>query len=610
MLFSKVRKILIGNPLHNSQLSHELLPKWKALALLSADALSSVAYATAEIIIPLTLSGIAFATTWSLPIALAVLALMFLITLSYRQTIKTYPSGGGAYTVAKENLGVVPGLVAASALMIDYIMTVAVSVSAGVENLVSAFPFLASVQVFTCVWIILLLMVLSLRGVKDSATIFSAPTYFFIFSLLALIGVGLFNGPSDPQIHPHAVVMNNLPEIGLILMLRAFASGCTALTGIEAISNCIPLFQHPQSKNATRTMMMMMGILATLFAGITYLVNSYDIPYVEGVTMISSLAKAVLGDGILYYMIMISVFSILFMAASTSYADFPRLASILAKDRYAPRQLASVGDRLVFSNGIIGLSVVAIALVVYFNAHTHSLIPLYAIGVFLSFTLSQSGMVVHFWKTREKNWIPSMILNGIGATVTGIVLIIVVSFKFVHGAWFVIVVIPLIVYAFHRIHVHYIMFARELSQSHYDITKCEKMHDHVVIIPISGLHKGVMKSISYGMSISQDLRVCFVKTDEEAALRLQAQWDEKFPNLKLHVLESPYRSISEPILDFIKLVAKEHPTEMTTVIFPEFVTAKWYHQLLHNQTAWTIKMALLYKRNIVVSSVKYHLTST
>ncbi len=610
MFITKVRKFLIGNPLHNSQHSHELLPKWKALSLLSADALSSVAYATEEIIIPLTLTGIAFATTWSLPIALAILTLMSIVALSYVQTIKAYPNGGGAYIVAKENLGVGPGLVAGAALLIDYILTVAVSVSAGVENLISAFPSLAGVQVITCVWVILLLMVLSLRGVKDSATIFAFPTYFFILSMITLIAVGLIKGPSDTNIHPHEVLLNNLPELGMIMILRAFSSGCTALTGIEAISNGIPLFRHPQTKNASRTLLMMVAILGGLFAGITYLVNSLSIEHVPGVTLIASLSKAIFGTGLGFYVVQFSVFIILFMAASTAYADFPRLASLLAKDRYAPRQLASVGDRLVFSNGIIGLSIGAIILVIVFGGHTHSLIPLYAVGVFLSFTLSQSGMVVHHWRLREKKWIPSILLNATGALITASVLIVIASFKFTHGAWLILVTIPIIVYAFHRTHVHYVMFARELSQSHYDITKCEKMHDHVVIIPISGLHKGVMKSISYGMSISQDLRVCFVKTDEEAALRLQAQWDEKFPNLKLYVLESPYRSISEPIIDFINLVAKEHPTEMTTVIFPEFVTAKWYHQLLHNQTAWTIKMALLYKRNIVVSSVKYHLTST
>lgn len=610
MLASKIRRILIGDPLHSSQLSHELIPKWKALALLAADALSSIAYATEEIIIPLSLAGVAFATTWSLPIALAILGLMFIITLSYRQTIQAYPNGGGAYIVAKDNLGTGAGLVAGAALLIDYTLTVAVSVSAGVENLVSAFPSLVSVQVFTCVWVILLLMVLSLRGVSESATIFAIPTYLFIFSIFALIIVGLIRGPQDTAIHPHAVLLSNMPDIGLILFLKAFSSGCTALTGIEAVSNGIPLFRHPQSKNANKTLLTMVFILGSMFAGITYLVNSYDITKIEGVTLVASLTQAVFGHGMMFYFVQITVFLILFMAASTAYADFPRLSSLLAIDRYAPRQLISMGDRLVFSNGIIALSLGAIALVIFFRGHTHSLIPLYAVGVFLSFTLSQAGMVVHHWKLREKGWIPSMIMNGIGTLVTFSVLIVIGSFKFTHGAWMVILTIPIIVYAFHRIHVHYVMFARELSQSHYDTALDRDVTQHVVVIPISGLHLGVMNAIRYGKSMSNDVRVVYVKTDEVSAQRMHDSWNAKFPDMQLHVLDSPYRSISGPILDFIDHVRNEHPAEFITVIFPEFVTFKWYHQLLHNQTAWLIKLSLIYKKNVIVTSVKYHLSTT
>lgn len=610
MLASKIRRILIGDPLHNSQQAHELIPKWKALALLAADALSSIAYATEEIIIPLALSGLAFATTWSLPISLGILGLMFIITLSYRQTIQAYPNGGGAYIVAKDNLGTGAGLVAGAALLIDYTLTVAVSVSAGVENLVSAFPSLASVQIFTCVWIILFLMVLSLRGVKDSATIFAIPTYLFIFSIFALIITGLIRGPQDVNIHPHTVLMNNLPDIGWILALKAFSSGCTALTGIEAVSNGIPLFRHPQSKNANMTLLMMVVILGSMFAGITYLVNSYDIVKTEGVTLLASLTQAVFGHGMTFYFVQISIFLILFMAASTAYADFPRLSSLLAIDRYAPRQLISMGDRLVFSNGIIALSMGAIALVIIFRGHTHSLIPLYAVGVFLSFTLSQAGMVVHHWRLREKGWKGSMVMNAIGTLVTFCVLIVIGSFKFTHGAWMVIVTIPVIVYAFHRIHVHYVMFARELSQSHYDMDCDREVKEHVVVIPISGLHLGVMNAIRYGKSVSQDVRVIYVKTDEVSAQRMHEAWQAKFPDMQLHVLDSPYRSISGPILDFIDHVRNENPTEFITVIFPEFVTFKWYHQLLHNQTAWLIKLSLIYKKNVIVTSVKYHLSTT
>ncbi|MGZ3725733.1 MAG: APC family permease [Pseudobdellovibrio sp.] len=610
MLLSKLRRIMIGSPIDSAHQHHELIPKWKALAVLSSDALSSTAYATEEIAIPLSLAGITFATAWSLPIALAILALMIIITLSYRQTIQAYPNGGGAYIVAKDNLGNGAGLVAAASLLIDYILTVSVSVSSGVENLVSAFPSLASVQVFTCVWVILLIMVLSLRGIGESSTIFAIPTYLFICSIFLMIVVGIVRGPVDSHTVIQHAITENLPEVGIILLLRAFSSGCTALTGIEAISNGIPLFRHPQSKNANRTLITMVCILGVLFAGITYLVNKFGIMHVEERTMISSLASSVFGDGFMYYVVQASTALILFLAASTSYADFPRLSSLLAKDRYAPRQLASIGDRLVFSNGIIGLTMASIALVIFFGGRTHYLIPLYAVGVFLSFTLSQAGMVVHHYRLREKGWFGSLLMNGLGAVTTAVVLVVIASFKFTHGAWMVIVLIPIIVYMFHRTHVHYIMFAREISQSHYDMPVCEKMTDHVVVIPISGLHRGVMNAIRYGMSISQDLRVCFVKTDEESYRRIMTAWKDKFPNLELHVLESPYRSISGPILDYIDTVSKEHPTEFVTVIFPEFVTAKWHHQLLHNQTAWLIKLSLIYRKNIVVTSVKYHLTTT
>ncbi len=610
MQFNRIRRTLIGSPIASSDSHHQLIPKWKALAVLSSDALSSTAYATEEIIIPLSMAGIAMASLWSIPIALGILLLMAIITVSYRQTINAYPNGGGAYIVAKENIGANAGLVAAAALLIDYVLTVSVSVSAGIENLISAFPQLASFQVYSCVWIILIIMFLSLRGIGESSTIFAVPTYLFIFSILTLIVVGIVRGPGEGFSTAQHVASENLPEIGLILLLRAFSSGCTALTGIEAISNGIPIFKNPQSKNANRTLLSMVIILGVLFLGITYLVNQFGIIHEENTTMISSLAKAVFGDGYFYYLVQGSTALILFLAASTSYADFPRLVSLLAKDRYAPRQLSNLGDRLVFSNGIIGLTAAAIILVILFGGRTHYLIPLYAVGVFLSFTLSQTGMVIHHYRLREPNWKTSLAINGLGAFTTGLVCVVIAGFKFVHGAWMVIAIIPVIVVIFKRIHLHYTMFAREISQSHYDIKQIEKISSHAVVIPISGLHRAVKNAIRYGLSISPDLRICYVKTDEVADKRLHDLWNAKFPDIKLHMLESPYRSISEPILEFIDAVAAEHPSEFITVIFPEFVTAKWHHQILHNQTAWLIKMSLIYKKNIIVTSVKYHLTTT
>jgi len=612
MFISKMRRFLIGSPIHSALHQHQLIPKWKALAVLASDALSSVAYATEEIVIPLALAAttIPLATHWLLPIAGAIVMLMFIVAMSYRQTIQAYPNGGGAYIVVKENLGERAGLVAGASLMIDYILTVAVSVSAGVENLISAFPQIGSVQVFTCIWIILVLMTFSLRGIGESSTIFAIPTYFFIFSMAVLIVMGLVHNPHE-HVNPISDVLStNYPEIGMILLLRAFSSGCAALTGIEAISNGIPLFKHPQTKNANRTLAWMVVILAGLFFGISYLVFAHNITHQENVTLISQLSLLVFGKGFLFYSAQAGVALILFLAASTAYADFPRLVSLLAKDRYAPRQLAAIGDRLVFSNGIIGLSLMAVLLVIFFGGRTHYLIPLYSVGVFLSFTLSQCGMVIHHFKYKQKGWKLSALMNSFGMTCTAVVLIVVSIFKFTHGAWMVIVVIPIIVYAFQRIHFHYVMFGREMAQSHYDIEKCEKLTDNVVVIPISGLHRGVMNAIRYGQTISNDLRICFVKTDDESYDRMMTAWTQKFPDLKLHVLESPYRSISEPIVDFIDQISKERQTEFVTVIFPEFVTARWHHQLLHNQTAWLIKLSLMYKKNVIVTSVKYHLKTT
>ncbi len=612
MIFSKLRRFLIGSPLASMQREHRLIPKWKALAVLSSDALSSVAYATEEIVIPLAMAAtlIPMSTHWLLPIAGAIVMLMFIVAMSYRQTIQAYPNGGGAYVVVKENLGERAGMLAGAALMIDYILTVAVSVSAGVENLMSAFPQIGSIQVFTCIWIILILMTLSLRGIGESSTAFAIPTYFFIFSMAVLIIIGFMHNPHH-NINPISdVLQSNYPEIGLILLLRAFSSGCAALTGIEAVSDGIPLFKHPQAENAKKTLMLMVLILAGLFFGISYLVLVHNLGHKEGVTLISQLTGLVFGEGFFFYIMQTGIALILFMAASTAYSDFPRLVSFLAKDRYAPRQLAAIGDRLVFSNGIIGLSVIAILLVIFFGGRTHYLIPLYSVGVFLSFTLSQCGMVVRHFKLKQKGWKLAALMNGFGMICTAVVLVVVAIFKFTHGAWIVILIIPVIVYAFQRIHYHYMVFGRELANSKFKILAVESVTDHVVVIPISGLHRGVMGAIRYGQGISQDLRVCFVKTDEEVYQRMMASWKDKFPNQTLHVLESPYRSISEPILDFIDQVAKEHPTEFVTVIFPEFVTAKWHHQLLHNQTAWLIKLSLMYKKNVIVTSVKYHLKTT
>ncbi|MBI4925009.1 MAG: APC family permease, partial [Bdellovibrio sp.] len=427
MIFTRIKRFFIGEPLSNQAASGEKLSKKRALAILSSDALSSVAYATEEMLIPLLLISMA-AMTWSIPVAIAIATLLVIVTVSYRQTIEAYPNGGGAYIVARENLGIFPGLIAGASLLIDYILTVAVSVAAGVAALTSAFPALTTHQVAISIVIVLLIMVMNLRGIRESSTVFSVPTYFFIFSLLTLIvwgGWKIFTGEA-PMVAP--LIHETYPEISIFLVFKAFSSGCAALTGIEAISNGVTAFRPPEAKNAKATMAWMSFILAGLFLGVTLLVHVYGIhPVVEGPheTVVSLLAKSVFGTNFFYYAIQFSTTMILVLAANTSYTGFPILASLLAKDRFLPRQLANIGDKLVFSNGIMGLSFVAIFLLIFFQASTHRLIPLYAIGVFLSFTLSQAGMVVHHFRGKRPGWLRALVFNGIGATATLIVLLVI-----------------------------------------------------------------------------------------------------------------------------------------------------------------------------------------
>ena len=618
-MFRKVKRVLIGKPLASHQLTHELIPIWKALPVLSSDALSSVAYATEEILIPLALFG-TLALNWSIPLGICVLALLVIVTLSYRQTISSYPNGGGAYIVAKENLGPNAGLVAGASLMVDYVLTVAVSVAAGVENLASAIPFFQNHLVLMGVLIVIFLMLLSLRGMSESSTIFSFPCYLFIFSILSLVVSGIYQYIQGGAIEPPSVLLTQeYPELPLFLLLRAFSSGCTALTGVEAISNGIQLFREPKQASAKVTLTLMSCLLGIMFIGITYLAHIYHLQPASNQTLISSLGQTVFNGSVFYYILQFATAMILFLAASTSYADFPRLSSLLAKDRYAPRQLAMLGDRLVFSNGIIGLSFCAILLLIFFGGRTHHLIPLYAIGVFTSFTLSQAGMVVHHLRYKEPGWVPSLLFNALGAIATSVVLVVVAISKFEQGAWMVLVLIPIIVHAFKRIHQHYLDFSKELA----DVTDKNCSHivpdeetllipqkpKQVVILPISGLHQGVVNAYNYACSISSDVRVCFVEIDEQQTIKMQTDWKRIF-GTDLVILRSPFRSVVEPFIRYVDKCLRNEHLDFVTVVFPEFVTAKWYHQFLHNQTAFIIKAALIFKPKVIVTSVRYHLHST
>lgn len=607
MVLTRLKRLLIGQPLASRLAAHEKLPKWKALAVLSSDALSSVAYATEEMLIPLALVSMA-ATAWTLPIALGIAALLAIVTISYRQTLQSYPTGGGAYIVSRENLGVRAGLVAGSALLIEYVLTVAVSTAAGTAALTSAFPSLLEHRVGIGLGMIAVLTVLNLRGVRESGTIFALPTYLFIFSFVAMIGTGTWRLLSGADAPVAPIVHEVYPDIALFLIARAFSSGCAALTGIEAISTAVTQFEAPVSRNAKITMGWMTALMAFLFLGITTLTHGYGIMPVADSTAVANLARQVFGDGSWgFYLIQGATMLILFLAANTAYNGFPILCSVMAKDRYLPRQFASVGDKLVFSNGILGLSVAAAMLVVAFHGDTHALVPLYAIGVFLSFTLSQSGMVVHHLRAKKPGFRRAVATNLLGAVTTFLVLCVIATTKFAQGAWAVIVLIPLQILLFREIREHYLAVGKELSLVGQSPPKnLEKMH-HTVIVPISGLHRGVLEALRYGISISDDVRACYVELDPETTERVQAEWMKWAHEIPFVVLKSPYRSVITPLIEYINDVEQICQNDLVTVIIPEFVTTRWWHRLLHNQTALLIRTALLFKRNKVVTSVRYHL---
>lgn len=599
------KRFLIGKPKNTSQLLNERLSKKKALAVFSSDALSSVAYATEEILLVLVIAG-AVALPYSIPIAAAILALLAILVLSYRQTIYAYPSGGGAYIVAKENLGMNPGLVAGAALVIDYILTVAVSIAAGVAALTSAFPALHDHKVIIALIFIWILTLLNLRGLTESATIFALPTYLFIASIIFLLGTGivklyLYGQPPVPDIP--AVT---LPAgITLFLILRAFSAGCTALTGVEAISNGVPAFKRPESRNAAITLIAMASIIVVLFGGITVLANIYHIRPSLTETVVSQIAAMVFGRNAFYYIIQISTAVILFLAANTSFAGFPMLTSLLGRDGFLPRQLAMRGDRLVYSNGIITLATLASLLVIIFKGEVHALIPLYAIGVFLSFTLSQGGMVVRWLRQKHAGWHTHALINGIGMIVTGIVLIVIAVTKFMSGAWIVIALIPLLVLLFRKIHDHYLTIAKELA---YHGEAMEKPTRQKIIIPIASLTRVVAQTVDYAKTLSADIVAVNVGVDDEKAEKLKKKWEEYEPDIPLIILPSPYRSILDPILDYInEQEAQTAPRELITVLIPEFVTRKWWQYFLHNQTGLLLKTALLFRKDIVIASVPFHI---
>jgi amino acid transporter len=611
------KRVLIGRPLASSESDHQRLPKTIALATFSSDAISSTAYATEEILFVIAVGGSSLALGLSklIPIAIVVAVLLAIVSFSYRQTIFAYPSGGGSYIVSRENLGEIPSLVAGGSLLVDYILTVAVSISSGVAAVISipSLRHLEDVRVPLCLVLVLLVTVANLRGIKESGRIFAVPTYVYIFSLGGLVIYGLARTwfghvdpvPFDPK-HASDVLRLQGGSLSLFLLLRGFSSGAVALSGVEAISNGVPAFQRPESKNAASTLTWMAMILGGLFLGVSILAHSlHPFPSHEE-TVISQMSRALVGEGAFYWILQFATVAILTLAANTAYADFPRLSSIIAEDGYLPKQFANRGDRLVFSNGVIFLAVVSSALIVLFGGITTKLIPLYAIGVFTSFTLSQAGMVVHHFKEKEEGWRFGAVVNGIGSVATLIVALIVGISKFTIGAWVPIVVVPLLILLFKTIRRHYDTVGAALSISPEDVPPPPARHTFVVLV--GRVHKGVVEAINYAVSLRPDHVVALhISDDQEDHERIHRVWETYGFDLPLEILDSPYRELVAPVERFLDELDARWHSDRITVVVPEFVVGvRSVSNILHGQSALGLKLALLDRPNTVVVSVPFH----
>lgn len=602
-----LKRLLIGRPLKSNEAGEQKLNKKKALAILSSDALSSVAYGPEQILLVLvTVSTLAF--WYSVPIAIGVLILLAALILSYRQIIFAYPQGGGAYVVSKTNLGKYSGLIAGGSLLVDYILTVAVSVSAGTDAITSAFPVLHDDKVWIAVLFVLILTVLNLRGVTESASVLAYPVYLFVIALFILIGVGLFNivtGKISPELHPS--IGTPVAGISLFLLLRAFSSGCSALTGVEAISNAIPNFKDPAPNNAAKTLMAMGTLLAILFSGIVLLAYYYGVSPMAEVTVVSQIAEQTFGRHLVYYFIQGTTALILILAANTGYSAFPLLAVNLAKDKFIPRMFTVRGDRLGYSNGIMILGLLSIALIIVFGAQTEHLIPLYAVGVFIPFTLSQTGMMVKWIREKPKGWGVKLTINSIGALISFIVVLVFFLTKF-SQVWPVLIFLPIMLLIFHQIRKHYDAIADQLR-----LSTCEPavpVEGNVIILPVAGITHVVENSLNYAKALAaHQIIAVYVSFDKEEEAAFAKKWKEWQPDIRLVTLYSPYRSIIGPLSKFIDTIqykAKEANYEVTVVI-PQFIPKKGWHNALHNQSSLMIRTHLLYRKNVVVTTVPYHL---
>lgn len=605
-MLSSIKRLLIGRPLKSAALGEQKLNILKALAILSSDALSSVAYGTEQILIVLaTISAIAF--WYSVPIAVGVLFLLAALIISYRQIIFSYPHGGGAYVVSKENLGENAGLIAGGSLLVDYILTVAVSVSAGTDAITSAFQTLHPYTVFIACILVVVITLLNLRGLTESATILSYPVYLFVLAIFILIGTGIYRIVTGQTVVPmhHAAIGAPVQGITLFLLLRAFASGCSALTGVEAISNAIPNFKNPAPNNAAKTLILMGSLLALLFSGITFLAYYYGIAPKADETVVSQIARETFGRNYLYFLVQGTTALILVLAANTGFSAFPLLAFNLARDKYMPRMFTIRGDRLGYSNGIVSLGIASILLIIAFHGQTEHLIPLYAVGVFIPFTLAQTGMIIKWIRTKPAGWLAKLSANFIGALITLTVLLIFFITKF-GQVWFVFIFLPLIVLFFHRIHTHYEAVGEQLriDEEH----KAIPVEGNVIIVPVAGITKVVENSINYAKSLTDQIFAVYVSFDREDEKRFEEKWQNWQPDVRLVTLQSHYRSVLQPLSKFIDTVqnkASENNYQVT-VLIPQFITKKSWHNILHNQSSLLIRAYLIFKKNVIVSTLPYH----
>jgi len=619
------RSWLIGRPLPTADAPHQTIGKFIGLAVFASDALSSSAYGTQEILVIIAVLG-ASAYQYIFPLSIAIVMLLAIVVISYEQTIHAYPNGGGAYIVARDNLGENYAKIAAAALLVDYVLTVAVSISSGVANLVSAIPVLFDYRVAVSIVLVGFIMILNLRGVRESGTAIAIPAYFFIVSTLFAIGVGVFkyfSGTLGFVVDPPAIDTSHFTQSALaFLLLRAFSSGTSALTGVEAISNGVPAFKVPRSKNAGITLIIMASILAVMTLGIAFLTSQIQAVPSEAETVISQVVRTAYdGRGVLYLATVTATTIILVLAANTSFAGFPRLSALVAIDGFLPRQLAYRGSRLVYSRGIVLLAVLSAALIILFNASVTRLIPLYAIGVFLSFTLSQIGMSLRWRKigkltpgatlvergsnlTYEKGWELKMVINAIGAILTGVVMVVFAVTKFIQGAWLVVIIIPALVVLFTSIHRHYVHLAKDLSLDNFGSPSAVSRQR--IILPISGVHRGTIAALRYARTLSDDITAVHVSIDPEESDRIRQKWETWGDGHRLVILDSPFRTFIEPLLEYIDDIdAQRQPKELITIVVPEFVPRHWWSNMLHTKTASTLRMALLFRKDIIITNIPY-----